>query len=93
MIVRVLLTQPPHTNNMLLFAILLQKTEAIITQEDGTKRWKNNCWQVREDYFECLHAKKEWAMVRRVADEEKRQAEIAANGQQRWGIMDKNEGD
>ena len=93
MIVWVLLTQPPHTNNMLLFAILLQKTEAIITQEDGTKRWKNNCWQVREDYFECLHAKKEWAMVRRVADEEKRQAEIAANGQQRWGIMDKNEGD
>ena len=55
-----------------------QKTESHITQEDGTKVWKNNCWQVREDYFECLHAKKEWAMVRRVNEEEKRQAEIAA---------------
>eukprot|EP00571_Detonula_confervacea_P013065 CAMPEP_0172309912 /NCGR_PEP_ID=MMETSP1058-20130122/10902_1 /TAXON_ID=83371 /ORGANISM="Detonula confervacea, Strain CCMP 353" /LENGTH=57 /DNA_ID=CAMNT_0013022625 /DNA_START=160 /DNA_END=333 /DNA_ORIENTATION=+ len=56
--------------------------------EDGKRHWKNNCWQVREDYFECLHAKKEWAMVRRVdaeekrqAVEEKRQAEIAASGQ------------
>ena len=60
---------------------LLQKTEALITQEDGTKKWKNNCWQVREDYFECLHSKKEWAMVRRVAEEEKRQAAVAAGGQ------------
>mmetsp|Transcript_17338 Transcript_17338/g.29896 ORF Transcript_17338/g.29896 Transcript_17338/m.29896 type:complete len:83 (-) Transcript_17338:211-459(-) len=57
------------------------KTESLITQEDGTRKWKNNCWQVREDYFECLHAKKEWAMVRRVNEEEKRQAEIAAGGQ------------
>ena len=57
-----------------------QKTEELITQEDGTKKWKNNCWQGREDYFECLHAKKEYAMVSRVAEEEKRQAAIAASG-------------
>eukprot|EP01082_Thalassiosira_pseudonana_P004734 g4458.t1 g4458 contig15:1071930-1072530(+) len=56
------------------------KTEALVTHEDGTKGWKNNCWQVREDYFECLHAKKEWAMVRRVNEEEARQASIAAAG-------------
>jgi len=56
------------------------KTEELITQEDGTKKWKNNCWQVREDYFECLHAKKEYAMVSRVSEEEKRQAAIAASG-------------
>ncbi len=36
---------------------------------------------VREDYFECLHAKKEWAMVRRVNEEEQRQAQIAAVGE------------
>ena len=58
-----------------------QKTETLITHEDGSKNWKNNCWQHREDYFECLHAKKEWAMVRRVNEEEKRQAKIAADGQ------------
>lgn len=67
--------------SLLLMISLLQKTEALITQEDGTKKWKNNCWQVREDYFECLHSKKEWAMVRRVAEEEKRQAAVAAGGQ------------
>ncbi|KAL9188513.1 hypothetical protein ACHAXT_006891 [Thalassiosira profunda] len=57
------------------------KTEALVTKEDGTRAWKNNCWQVREDYFECLHAKKEWAMVARVNEQEqlqKRQAAIAA---------------
>jgi hypothetical protein len=59
--------------------VLFQKTESLVTQEDGTRKWKNNCWQVREDYFECLHAKKEWAMVRKVNEEEKRQAQIAAN--------------
>ena len=59
----------------------LQKTESLVTQDDGTKKWKNNCWMIREDYFECLHAKKEWAMVRRVNEEEKRQAALAAGGQ------------
>ena len=59
---------------------LSQKTEELVTQEDGTKKWKNNCWQVREDYFECLHAKREYAMVSRVSEEEKRQAAIAASG-------------
>ncbi|KAL3788235.1 hypothetical protein ACHAW5_000831 [Stephanodiscus triporus] len=54
------------------------KTEKLITLDDGTRKWKNDCWTVREDYFECLHAKKEWAMVRRVNEEEKRQAAIAA---------------
>lgn len=50
-------------------------------QDDGTKKWRNDCWMVREDYFECLHAKKEWAMVRRVNEEEQRQAQqIAAVG-------------
>jgi len=53
---------------------LYQKTEQVILSEDGKKSWKNNCWTVREDYFECLHSKKEWAMVRRVNEEEKRQA-------------------
>ena len=55
------------------------KTESLVTQDDGTRKWKNNCWKVREDYFECLHAKKEWAMVRKVNEEEKRQAQISAN--------------
>mmetsp|Transcript_34855 Transcript_34855/g.83363 ORF Transcript_34855/g.83363 Transcript_34855/m.83363 type:complete len:83 (+) Transcript_34855:80-328(+) len=57
------------------------KTESLITQPDGEKKWKNNCWQVREDYFECLHAKREWAMVKRVNEEELRQRAAAANGQ------------
>ncbi len=61
----------------------VKKTETLVTQDDGTKKWKNNCWMIREDYFECLHAKKEWAMVRRVNEEEKRQqAALAAAGGQ-----------
>ncbi|KAL7428599.1 hypothetical protein ACHAXH_001718 [Discostella pseudostelligera] len=57
------------------------KTETILVNDDGTKKWKNDCWMVREDYFECLHAKKEWAMVRRVNEEEARQAQIAVVGE------------
>lgn len=56
----------------------LQKTEEVITQEDGNVKWKNDCWKTREDYFECLHAKKEWAMVKRVSEEEAKQAAVAA---------------
>mmetsp|Transcript_4204 Transcript_4204/g.9389 ORF Transcript_4204/g.9389 Transcript_4204/m.9389 type:complete len:86 (+) Transcript_4204:112-369(+) len=54
------------------------KSEAVETLPDGTKQMKNNCWLIREDYFECLHSKKEWAMVARVNAEEKRQAELSA---------------
>ena len=83
------LSCPPLSHHILhvfpnLFDILLkscacaQKTENLLTLEDGTKKWQNNCWKDREDYFECLHAKKEWAMVRRVNEEEKRQADILA---------------
>jgi hypothetical protein len=55
-----------------------QKTEELITNPDGSMKWKNECYKTREDYFECLHAKKEWAMVKRVNDEEARQKALAA---------------
>ncbi|KAL3797050.1 hypothetical protein ACHAWO_006686 [Cyclotella atomus] len=54
------------------------KTEEIITRDDGKIKWKNECYKTREDYFECLHAKKEWAMVKRVNEEEARQKALAA---------------
>mmetsp|Transcript_43577 Transcript_43577/g.132636 ORF Transcript_43577/g.132636 Transcript_43577/m.132636 type:complete len:83 (+) Transcript_43577:139-387(+) len=38
------------------------------------------CFKDREDYFECLHNRKEHALVRIVNEEEKRQAELAKKG-------------
>ena len=38
------------------------------------------CMPLREDYFECLHHKKEHAMVNQVKEQEKINAKIAAEG-------------
>jgi len=65
-------------SNFKRFLQIRQKSEAVENLPDGTKQMKNNCWLIREDYFECLHSKKEWAMVARVNAEEKRQAELSA---------------
>ena len=59
---------------------LIKKTEELITNDDGSMKWKNECYKTREDYFECLHAKKEWAMVKRVNEEEARQKALATSG-------------
>ena len=70
-----------HTNASNTILSLLaqqQKTEEIVQQDDGSVKWKNDCYKNREDYFECLHAKKEWAMVRKVHEEEQRQNALAA---------------
>lgn len=34
-----------------------------------------SCFMAREDYFECLHSRKEHAMVRQVLDQEKKNKE------------------
>jgi uncharacterized protein YqgQ len=38
------------------------------------------CTAFREDYFECLHHKKEYARVRTILAQEKKNVEIAKNG-------------
>ena len=38
------------------------------------------CLPFREDYFECLHHKKEYDMIKRINDQEKLNAEKAAGG-------------
>ena len=43
------------------------------------------CMPFREDYFECLHHKKEHAMVKQVMDQEKLNAKQAAGGESGHG--------
>jgi hypothetical protein len=39
------------------------------TKDRSTPEGAPACWQEREDYFECLHSKKEYAHVQAVLDE------------------------
>lgn len=50
-----------------------QKTRE--TRRDGMV-----CFMAREDYFECLHSRKEHAMVRQVLEQEKHNAKESGNG-------------
>jgi len=45
-----------------------------------TKRDGSTCMPQREDYFECLHHKKEHGMMKMIAEQEKLNAVKAAGG-------------
>jgi hypothetical protein len=47
---------------------------------EEAKEVTKKCFFTREDYFECLHGKKEAARVKRVLEEQKKQAEEAKHG-------------
>lgn len=38
-----------------------------------TKKFDNECYKSREDYFECLHGRKEQARIAAIVEEHKRQ--------------------
>jgi hypothetical protein len=45
-----------------------------LTQGDGgAVTQMKSCFDEREDYFECLHSRKEFARIKTVLDEKKRQ--------------------
>jgi hypothetical protein len=46
-----------------------------------TKDRTDGCWQEKEDYFECLHSKKEFARIRAVEEEKKAQEYEAKHGE------------
>ena len=64
----------PHcsSNPSFYFATPLQKTE---TQNNGAI-----CHPAREDYFECLHNRREHEIVRTVNAEEQKQKNAPAHG-------------
>lgn len=62
------------------FIILLTLSVSMLQQEvrfvetaNHTKDRDQGCGDEREDYFECLHSKKEFARIRTVVEEQKAQ--------------------
>jgi len=58
--------------------LLIKNQETLRVHAKTTEERKEGCYKEREDYFECLHSKKEYARIKEVLQEKKRQEMEAA---------------
>jgi hypothetical protein len=65
---------------ILCFNFTLQQEVRFVDTANHTKDRQQGCYEEREDYFECLHSKKEFARIRTVLEEKKAQEYEAKHG-------------
>jgi hypothetical protein len=70
----------PSLMSLFQLAFNLQQEVRFVESTSHTKDRAEGCYLEREDYFECLHSKKEFARIRTVLEEKKAQEYEAKHG-------------